>query len=138
VEEPSDVLGDSRLYATVALLTVVSGFLLLRRRFNPAWFGLPNRSVFPVPPIRSRNELVRAVDRFLIWSYGTAASFWNWRAAELALATSQPNRKTEIVQLADWYQRAKFGPATFSFTQQQLDDVSRILGQLAAHRNLQE
>jgi hypothetical protein len=81
--------------------------------------------------IDSPQELVAAVDRFLLATFGLSAAWWHCRKVGRELRRLRPELSGEIEELADLYELARFGPDATTISAESLERAASTLRRLA-------
>jgi hypothetical protein len=138
-EAPTNTLasvGGSLPWLAVPAVLCVAAVLLIpvanRLRPRLASYLWTSRSLasFSSLHLASREELVRAVDRFLACQFGRASSWWHCRAVERALVGLRPEMGDEISHLVATYQVSRYGPQANPITVRQLEESAGTLRRL--------
>ena len=95
------------------------------RLFGGRSFRLPRK-------IRTADELVQAVDGFLLGRFGKPSSWWHSRRAEAALCYQLPNKGPRISQLVNCYEYARYSEVGESLSSAQIEECTAILHELAS------
>ncbi len=88
-------------------------------------FDLTGRSV------RRPEDLVQALDRFLIARFGGRATWWHCRAVERALTELAPEARDDVARLVATYELARYGPRSRPVAPHQLEQATATLRRLA-------
>ncbi len=95
------------------------------------------RRRFRVPRVASPDDLVRAVDGYLLATFGRASQWWHARQAELALCSDQPQMRESIGELVECYEFARYSRAgAAALTSSQLDRCRAILKQISGRKTV--
>ena len=86
---------------------------------------------FRMPSIRTSEDLVLAMDRFLLNRFGKPSSWWHSRRAELALVSELPGKASAISELVDGYEYARYSEVGGSLSSQQIERCASILKELS-------
>ncbi|MGI9519621.1 MAG: hypothetical protein ACR2NP_21390 [Pirellulaceae bacterium] len=93
------------------------------------------RRRFRVPKVGTSDDLVRAVDGYLLATFGAASQWWHARHAEVALCTDQPLMSQSIGELVDCYESARYSRAgAAAVSASQLERCRDILKQISRRK----
>ena len=131
--------GSSSWFFLVAMgLTLIGIIAWLGRRVlsnnKTGSRGFLSRRNFRVPKIGTTDEMIRAVDGFLLSRFGKPSSWWHSRRAEVALCHDSPDLGNRIGQLVDCYEYARYSEVGNSLSNDQIQECSSILRDLASRR----
>lgn len=115
----------------LALLILIPLWRRYRGRLVAFWKGV-TAITWVNHPIRSPEDLVNAVDRFLVFHFGGLATWWHCRAVEQALVGLAPALSDDIGQLVAAYEVSRYGPQSRRISDSQLEQSALTLHQLAA------
>lgn len=126
------------------VLPILGAFLLLG---GLGWFALRYASMedksvrqllfggrFRLPKINSAEQLVRAVDAFLLARFGKPSSWWHSRRAEVALNADIPGKTENIRELVDCYEYARYSEVGRLLSKEQIQRCTSILLDLSSTR----
>lgn len=123
------------LLSPVLLCLLILATIPLWRRLQPKLSKYLNVSAalthFALLRIDSRDDLVRAVDRFLLLRFGLVSTWWHCRTVERALAGLRPELRSEVASLMATYEISRYGPNPEAVTHEQVQEAAEVLRRLA-------
>ncbi|MGF1583453.1 MAG: hypothetical protein ACFCD0_29385 [Gemmataceae bacterium] len=131
-------LGYGILLIGSTLLLFVGGYWLLNQ---DSWhFGKPipqtrfDPGPWPVDPndLKTRGNLIKAVDYLALLLLGPAATNWNHKiiAAELVQQICQPKNKEDVLTLTNLYEQARYSPPTEVLSPAELQQAQTCIAEL--------